>query len=241
MRVADSVRLRVATWNIHACVGTDGQYDVDRVASVLASLNADIIGLQEVDWRRAGPDGGDAFDYLARQLGMNAVEGPNLHDHRGRYGNGLLTRLEVSDVKNLKLSYKEREPRGAIDTILRADTTRVRTLVTHLGLKFRERRFQVSALCEAVEAAADMDITLLLGDMNEWVNRRLMARAFTPAPFAQMITGRTFPSCWPWFPLDCIFVTPGPDQYAVQVVKTPEARKASDHVPLVADLTWNGL
>ena len=39
--------LRVATYNVHACVGTDGRHDPDRVASVVAELEADIVALQE--------------------------------------------------------------------------------------------------------------------------------------------------------------------------------------------------
>ena len=40
-------RLRVATYNVHACVGTDGRHDPDRVASVITELDADIVALQE--------------------------------------------------------------------------------------------------------------------------------------------------------------------------------------------------
>ena len=40
-------RLRVATYNVHSCVGTDGRHDPDRVASVITELDADIVALQE--------------------------------------------------------------------------------------------------------------------------------------------------------------------------------------------------
>ena len=39
--------LRVATYNVHECVGTDGRQDPDRIASVVSELNADIVALQE--------------------------------------------------------------------------------------------------------------------------------------------------------------------------------------------------
>jgi len=39
-------RLRVASYNIHQCVGTDGRRDAGRVADVLRELDADVIGLQ---------------------------------------------------------------------------------------------------------------------------------------------------------------------------------------------------
>ena len=40
-------RLRVATYNVHACVGTDGRPDPSRVASVDRRTRPDIVALQE--------------------------------------------------------------------------------------------------------------------------------------------------------------------------------------------------
>jgi endonuclease/exonuclease/phosphatase family metal-dependent hydrolase len=41
--------LKVVTYNVHRCIGVDGRHDPARVASVLKEIDADIIGLQEVD------------------------------------------------------------------------------------------------------------------------------------------------------------------------------------------------
>ncbi|MEK8144148.1 endonuclease/exonuclease/phosphatase family protein [Streptomyces sp. M10(2022)] len=46
------MRLRVATYNIHAGAGTDGAFDLDRQVVQLRALDADVIGLQEVDVHR---------------------------------------------------------------------------------------------------------------------------------------------------------------------------------------------
>lgn len=232
------MRCRVATWNIHSCVGPDGRYAPERVAGVLAALEADVIGLQEVDWRRPTADGGEVLAYLAEQLGMHAVEGPNLHDHRGRYGNGLLSRFSVADFRLHSLAYGGREPRGAIEATLAGESGPIRTFVTHLGLNYRERRKQVETLRAAARDGTTGGAMVLLGDMNEWFTHRLMRRAFTPEPFARMASGRTFPSRWPWFPLDCVFAGPAPTELELRVVSTPEARAASDHLPLVADIVW---
>ena len=48
---AHSRHLRLATYNIHKCRGMDGRTRVDRIVDVLASLEADVIALQEVDRR----------------------------------------------------------------------------------------------------------------------------------------------------------------------------------------------
>jgi endonuclease/exonuclease/phosphatase family metal-dependent hydrolase len=39
--------LRVATYNVHECVGRDGRHDPERVARVIDELDADIVALQE--------------------------------------------------------------------------------------------------------------------------------------------------------------------------------------------------
>ncbi|WP_346766310.1 endonuclease/exonuclease/phosphatase family protein, partial [Streptomyces sp. Tu 4128] len=44
-----TVALRIATYNIHAGTGSDGVFDLDRQAAALRALDADVIGLQEVD------------------------------------------------------------------------------------------------------------------------------------------------------------------------------------------------
>ena len=42
------MRLRVVTWNVHGCVGTDGRFDPTRTADALRALAPDVALLQEV-------------------------------------------------------------------------------------------------------------------------------------------------------------------------------------------------
>jgi len=44
--------IRVVTYNVHSCIGTDRRVDVERIVEVLRALDPDVIGLQEVDVRR---------------------------------------------------------------------------------------------------------------------------------------------------------------------------------------------
>ncbi|MCA9286132.1 MAG: endonuclease/exonuclease/phosphatase family protein, partial [Phycisphaerales bacterium] len=171
---------RLVTWNIHSCVGTDGAYDPGRTAEVLRGLDADIIGLQEVDWRTPPFDGMDQLTLMAQRLAMTPVAGPNLRDHRGEYGNGLLTRLEVREVRRVHLAHDASEPRGAIDALLTRDGHRLRVLVTHLGLRRRERRLQAQAIRAAVERGADA--VVLLADLNEWMPGLLVGDILAPEP-----------------------------------------------------------
>jgi len=225
------------TWNVHSCVGADRRHDPARVAEVLAPLDADAIGLQEVDWRHPRVDGRTQLETLEARLGMNSVAGANLRDHRGEFGNALLTRLEVGEVRRITLGEAGREPRGAIDARLRGPSGTLRVLVTHLGLRRGERLRQAALLREAVlrdEAGA----TVLLGDLNEWRPRRMASALLVPDPFPLAALGRTYPSRMPLFALDRILVRPAPRELAFRVHDTPGARAAADHLPLVADIAW---
>ena len=145
---ADDRTLRVASYNIHECVGSDGRRDPARIAAVLREIDADIIGLQEVDARPGATSESMQMQYLAAALGHHAVAGPTLAAPTGEYGNALLTRRRVLDVRHVDLTVYRREPRGALDVDLDIDGAAVRVLVTHLGLLPGERRMQVRRLLD---------------------------------------------------------------------------------------------
>jgi len=242
------MRLRLVSWNIHSCVGADGRYDPERIARVLRGLDADIIGLQEVDWRKPDIDGLHQFGYLAHSLGMTPVEGPNLEDHSGHYGNGLLTRLPVAHVDRLELAHPGREPRGLIDVELDAsserdfgdDGQRLRVLVTHLGLARTERKRQVHRIREHLKAgsgsneAPEHGPDVLMGDRNEWVPRRFRSLHGLHEWFNSEVAPRTFPSRAPLARLDRILT--GPRVRATPIGLPRAERSASDHRPVVVEI-----
>jgi endonuclease/exonuclease/phosphatase family metal-dependent hydrolase len=229
-------RLSVATYNIHCCVGTDGRDDPDRIADVIRELQVDVVGLQEVgSWRRL--EGGlHQVDYLAQATGMTPVRGLRLLRHRGPYGNALLTRRRVLDVRRLELSVARREPRGAIDVDLSLGGSKCRVIVTHLGLRPYERRHQVNRLLAALRETPE-GLVVLLGDFNEWffVGRPLR---WLHSHFGRSGSIPTYPSCRPLLALDRIWVQPKEALNAVQVQRTPVSRAASDHLPVRAAIEW---
>jgi endonuclease/exonuclease/phosphatase family metal-dependent hydrolase len=231
--------LRVVTWNIHGCVGTDRRYDPERVAEVLRLLDADVVGLQEVDTRRPNHRGRDQLDFLAEHAGYDPIAGPNIVEHKGHYGNAVLTRLPVRRDDRIDLAVPQREPRGALDVEVDGPQGPVRIVVTHLGLASRERHDQVERLVSAIgPRPVEFEPTLLLGDFNEWPLgggarlRRLLHR------FEGHYVARTFPSPLPVLPLDRIYVHPLPAWADHHVAKTRLTARASDHLPLVVDLAW---
>jgi endonuclease/exonuclease/phosphatase family metal-dependent hydrolase len=226
--------LRVASYNIHECVGGDGRRDPARIAAVLREIDADIIGLQEVDASPGATSESMQMQYLAASLGHHAVAGPTLQRATGEYGNALLTRRRVLDVRHVDLTVYRREPRAVLDVDLDVDGAAVRVLVTHLGLLPGERRTQARRLLDLLGESRS-DLVILCGDINEWFAvgrplRWLHARlGHTPAV-------PTFPAAFPVFALDRIWVHPHAAVAALTAHASPTARRASDHLPLLADI-----
>lgn len=230
--------LNVASYNVHRCIGTDGRHDPDRVARVLRELNADVIALQEVDCRFHVPHGPDQLSHLAQLTGMNAVSGPVRRRGTAHYGNGLLTRGEVLAVRQIELSVPRCEPRGALDVDIRIGDRELRVVAAHLGLLPFERRRQVRRLIEAVPERPGQRV-IVLGDFNEWYppGRPLLR---LHGHFGKTPAHRTFPSRFPLFALDRIWVRPRAALVSLHAHRSEHARLASDHLPVCAriDRRW---
>jgi endonuclease/exonuclease/phosphatase family metal-dependent hydrolase len=233
---SQALSLSVASYNIHRCFGTDGRYTPERTAEVIEALDADVIGLQEVDMRLL-VDGRAQLDFLADMLACTAVPGPNIKGRRGKFGNALLTRWPVRAVCRPDLTVRHYEPRGAILAELEVAGRPLRVVVTHLGLNAAERRLQVRHLLVAL-AEADSDIpTIIMGDFNEWRPTRGALRAIDRR-YGISLMPRTFPSRLPLLPLDRIWAWPGAGLKRLSVYATPLSRTTSDHLPLRAEVAW---
>ena len=224
--------LTIATWNIHAGVGSDGHFAPDRIADVLREIDADIVALQEVPlggmhWPNLLPD-------LSRATRCIGVDGFTFSVGGRRFGNAILSRYPLVGTRRIDISFGSREPRGALDADIYCHGHRLRVIATHLGLRAVERRAQVDKLLQAFDTEA-MGV-VLMGDVNEWfvwgrVLRALISH-FQPVP-----APRTFPSRLPVFALDRIWIRPRHRLVRVHAHRSGAARLASDHLPLVA---WIG-
>lgn len=227
--------IRVATYNIHECVGTDGACDPDRVAAVLAELDADLVGLQEVASRPGAHTSSRQLEYLAAATGMWLVTGPTLRRRGGDYGNGLLTRFPAESVRRHDLSVAGVEPRGALDVELTLEGIPARVLVTHLGLGRWERARQAAWLAELLDER-DHHLTLVLADLNEWLPLGAALRRLRRTLGRPPASPRTFPSRFPALALDRVWAAPSEALRTVERVASPLARRASDHLPVVASV-----
>lgn len=88
------------------------QQQLDHVVSVLASLNPDVICLQEVPLNRYNSDIKNVIQYLSGHLQMNFAFGAHGYNDptgvwpvEGEWGNAILTKYEILDIKNVEIEY----------------------------------------------------------------------------------------------------------------------------------------
>ena len=221
------------SYNVHACIGRDGGFRPDRIAEVLESTNADLIGLQEIQDRSYA--GARVTDFLAKRLAMHAYRGPSLRRGTDEYGNLLLSRQPAGRVALHDLSVDRREPRGAIEADFDFHGQILRCFVTHLGLSAAERRKQLAHLL-TIMRRDDAEIRIFAGDINEWRSGSSALRSLARI-FGKLPSPNTYPSGLPFLALDRIYVTPASCLKELRVVNSRCARIASDHLPLRGEIS----
>ena len=250
--------LRVVTYNVHYCRGLDGRFAPERIARILRDLEPDLIALQELDCGRPRSRGDDQLAELARQLGLHALFCPSIINGEERYGHGLLSTQPLRLVCQARLPTGGGpviEPRDALHATVALGGREVSVITTHLGLTRSERTAQIDRLLapDFLGGLAPDRPALFLGDLNlapggplyrrltaSWSPRADAAPALrdVQAHAPGHIALKTFPSFLPLRTLDHIFVTPHFKIHRVQAPANLLTRRASDHLPLVADLEW---
>lgn len=245
MNAEASPRLRVATYNVHGCVGTDRQRSEKRIAEVIASMSADVVGLQEIDCERTRSASIDQAAAIAQELGWHHHFHPAMQQADGGFGDAIISRYPLAVKRSVELPGSApwycRETRGAACVTVQSELGAIDVVNTHLGLGRRERLLQAEFLTsDEWVNPADAPI-VLLGDFNSlgWSRPfRLLGRKLRNTrallPGTQRLA--TFPTALPLVALDHVFVNAALEPISAKVHRTPLARVASDHFPLVVDL-----
>jgi endonuclease/exonuclease/phosphatase family metal-dependent hydrolase len=232
-------RIRIATYNVHGCVGADSRFDLGRVAGVLDEVGADVMLLQEVGDHVGRQPTVDQAKALARAGGVEYAVGYTMPTGPWGYGNVVLVRGRVVQTVRFDLSVPGREPRGCLRVDVHAAGHAFTVVCVHLGLAWGERRKQVEQLLgeQGVIALGASSPLVLGGDFNDWPPgpvTRFLGRHLVDAAWPSLDFRGTFPARLPFLRLDRLYAR-GLDVADYHVHRTPLARVASDHLPVVAD------
>jgi endonuclease/exonuclease/phosphatase family metal-dependent hydrolase len=240
---------RILTYNVRRCLGTDGRQSPARIAEVIAACGPDIVALQELDVGRVRSGGIDQAHAIARELGMRHVHfNAALRVMEEEYGDAILTarpsKLMKAGALPGLMHRPALEPRGALWASIHVGGVEVQVINTHLGLRRSERLAQIDALLGSdwLSHPACRGPVVLLGDFNALPRSRAYQRLAAQLRDAQIgphihhPPRRTFPARLPLLRIDHVFVSRSVDVVRVEAIRTPLARVASDHLPLIVDL-----
>jgi endonuclease/exonuclease/phosphatase family metal-dependent hydrolase len=227
------MRVRVVVYNVRGF--RDGS---ERLVRLVGHFEPDVALLNETGgrWR---------LRRFAGALGMELAADPWAFFRR-RVKDAVLVRPPWRIVHHRQHRFEGgpwRYPRGALITQLDRRGTRLCAISIHLGLHPRERLADAK---ELVDMVRDVDAPIVVGgDLNERPDGRaiglLSERFFRDAwLLGGDADGDTFPADEPTARIDYLFVSEGIVVERVLVPPGPDAREASDHRPIVAELSLPG-
>jgi endonuclease/exonuclease/phosphatase family metal-dependent hydrolase len=234
------MNIRVVSYNIHKCIGIDGNYHPERTAATLAEFKPDVLMLQEVDDGAQRSQGHRQVDVLGELLGMpyRAFAVNVTLRSGGGYGNAILSRWPITAQQNLDLTTRLKKRRSVLHAELQLpDGAALHVFNMHLGLAQYERKLQLTAFLqsEILASVATNTPVVVAGDFNDvWGNlhKRLLPQGFRCVEKPP----RTFPARLPMRALDSLYVRGHAHIDSLFCGDTNHAKVASDHRPLVGNV-----
>jgi endonuclease/exonuclease/phosphatase family metal-dependent hydrolase len=246
--------LRVLTYNIHHGEGTDGHFDLARLADIINSVSPDLVALQEVDQGTTRASGRFQLDELSQRTGMHAAFGKAMDFQDGEYGVGVLSTRPFLRVENHPLpTSADRELRTALTVEVglggfSGGGPRLRFTSTHLsqGRDADDRLAQAEQL-NAMLGGDEVGLSILAGDLNSRpetpVIQTLATRWFdlfpqeaVVPPVVPVVSGEP-----PRFRGRVDYVLARPfNRWQTTESRVIDDRLASDHRPVLVVVEWLG-
>lgn len=221
--------MRLASYNLRKCRGTDGKRAPGRILDVINSIDADVVALQEADMRLGARPAALPPRLIETHTDFTAVPVATSSVSVGWHGNAVLIRKDALVDRVTRLDLPGLEPRGAVAV----DLPHLRVIAVHLGLLRANRQKQLHAIRSALKHM-DGRPTVILGDFNEW--SRTGGMSPLNDAFDVIAPGRSFHAARPVAALDRIALSRALEMRDAGVVETDLSRRASDHLPIWADL-----
>jgi endonuclease/exonuclease/phosphatase family metal-dependent hydrolase len=237
-------QIRILCYNIHYGQGTDGVYDIKRLAEVIKKAKPDLVALQEMDVHVKRSGRVHQLQELAKYTNMQARFGPTQHYEGGLFGNAVLSRYPILNVVIQPLPYTESTPekvtypRATVAVTVKGPNGKsLRIVSTHFQHNMPEDRVAEAKAVNALFTFKDETIpTILAGDINakpEDEPVQILLKKWTNAIDKEATP--TVPATDPKSRIDYIFYRPASAFKVIESKVIPESI-ASDHRPVFAIL-----
>ena len=233
----DSVRIKIMCYNTaHGAGGTDGILNIGRIAGIINAYAPDLCGLQEIDSVCSRSNNVNQPSEYARLTSMNGVFGRAIWLGTGGYGNMVLTKRPFSNVRKFPLPGSEARQATFTDvdfTTSSGATVKMTFIVTHFMVSDAASQLRSAQIIDSLATAVipANQPAIFCGDLNA------QRGSATLTELANTWTYGTFN-----FGIDWIMFRPAARWKLISVEKqtTGDAGIASDHVPVVMELTLLG-
>ena len=166
---SSDVTVRVLTFNILHGATMKGDFDLDKIASVIKAENPDLVAMQEVDFKTNRAKKYDLTTELGWRTKMSPLFGIAMSFDGGGYGEGILTKMPIIASRNMPLPHAQKnEPRTALQVLVELQSgDTICFIATHLEHKNNDpdRIVQVKKINEVF--AVGKYPSILAGDLND--------------------------------------------------------------------------
>ena len=230
---------RLMTYNVHQGFDAGQIPSLDVLADTIRAEAPDVVCLQEVVRGWMIDEQQDVLSYLAERLGMQYVWMPNIGD---LYGNALLSKFAMTDVKRVAYAREpsiRHQPRG----VLFVKTANVTVGCTHLDELSDGSSVRQEQVRTIVREAGDTSPLIVAGDLNA-IPGDIEVRLFNEWGLDDLgqSAGDTTTGDNPQKRIDYVWGRGviGAQAHTVSGQDLIDAKRASDHRPLIVNITVSG-
>lgn len=223
--------VRVLTFNILHGATTNGDFNLNKIATVIKQTNPDLVALQEVDFKTNRAKQYDLATELGWRTKMAPLFGQAMPYDGGGYGEGILTKMPIISSRNIPLPHSpENEPRTALEITVELKSG---DTICFVGTHLEHQQGNSDRIDQAIELnkvfLANNYPTILAGDLNDIPESKaiLLLKKFWSEASAHD-SGHTSPSDNPQRKIDYIFFMPGKRWKVIETKVICDAI-ASDH------------
>jgi endonuclease/exonuclease/phosphatase family metal-dependent hydrolase len=245
--------MRILSYNIHkGFTFGNTRFVLSHIRENLRMVDPDLVLLQEVlgdhrgharrlkEWPKESQ-----FEYLADRLWPHHAYGKNAVYSEGHHGNALLSKNEIVLWENIDVSNNRFERRGMLHAVVHAPQCNrdLHVICLHLDLFSGGRERQMARLSQRIEQSVPRDAPLIVaGDFNDWKERcgRVLESELDLVEIHKTVHGyhaRSFPSWWPFLPLDRMYCR-GLEPIGAECLSGEPWCDLSDHAAYLAEVRF---